>query len=265
MKERPILLYQHEVPGIIDGQRTQLRRVVKHQPPTSEDWRPWFCAASTERSHMNKWHWAIKDPTEGGGFHKMDEVYFASPCGLSGDRLWGRETWADVNSEDGPSIMYRTDLSVRSWLEFSKSFGPDFGAGPSMDYESYPGDYVMWHDDLAAYDMGHHKEDGYRWRPSIHMPRWASRITLEVTDVRVERLNDISEEDAKAEGLESEIQYLDAMNGSVCFRGSPDLNWNPCPEASFRELWESINGKGSFDSRWVWAVTFKPITNGGEK
>lgn len=85
------------------------------------------------------------------------------------------------------------------------------------------------------------------WKPSIHMPRKFSRITLEITDVRVERLQDISEEDAKAEGVEAS-QSVEMIDGS------------PCYSLPFRILWEQINGTGSWASDpWVWAISFRRV------
>lgn len=89
--------------------------------------------------------------------------------------------------------------------------------------------------------------DGVKWKPSIHMPRLASRITLEITDVRVERLNDITDADALAEGVANERQR--------------DSTWYAGKAVSmFRDLWESINGEDSWNQNpWVWAITFKRI------
>ncbi|WKL57275.1 hypothetical protein Q1W73_16655 [Asticcacaulis sp. ZE23SCel15] len=88
------------------------------------------------------------------------------------------------------------------------------------------------------------------WKPSIHMPRWASRITLEITDIRVEALQDISEADAIAEGCK----------GINC---PPDHNDDLSPQEEYRTLWETINGKGSWNANpWVWVVEFKVVTNG---
>jgi hypothetical protein len=129
------------------------------------------------------------------------------PYGQPGDRLWVRECWAR-DDEDG-ALMYRADL----------------GLGGSAD------------------DWERNRLDGvprFRWRPSIHMPRAASRITLEVTGVRVERLQAISIEDAKAEG--------------VTF--NPLLHTDP--RESFIHLWTSINGAESWAANpWVWVVEFQ--------
>lgn len=107
---------------------------------------------------------------------------------------------------------------------------------------------------------------GLLWRPSIHMPRWASRITLEITNLRVERLQDMEgqapypgDSDALAEG----VNRIDHGRGDYhfsAFRAEPHpKNWND-PADAFRELWESINGPGSWDANpWVWVVEFKPV------
>jgi hypothetical protein len=120
-----------------------------------------------------------------------------------------------------------------------------------------------WHDDPSNWDVIYRADPkqpggGWRdsdgnvieapWRPSIHMPRWASRITLEVTGVRAERLQDISEADCQAEGIE-----FYALNGNPSVTGGLYL-----PAAYYRYLWESINGAGSWDANpWVWVVEFK--------
>jgi hypothetical protein len=109
--------------------------------------------------------------------------------------------------------------------------------------------------------------DGGKWKPSIFMPRWASRITLEVVSVRVERLQDISEKDAKAEGLKGltkdgqlvkyGIPDRDGLPGTDDV-GWPWSEWNADPRAAYRTLWESINGDGSWDANpWVWVVGFR--------
>lgn len=130
-----------------------------------------------------------------------------SPHGQPGSRLYVRETWAAPHAYDHlpPRLIPR---------------------GARIHY-------------AATEDRG-----GLRWRPSIHMPRWAGRITLEVTGVRVERLQDISEADALAEGVSA---ILDEMRRAT-------------PRCDFQALWQSINGPGSWDANpWVWIVEFKRI------
>lgn len=138
-----------------------------------------------------------------------------------GDRLWVRETFCDDWHMDRGVIEYRADGELDSDM---------FDAGCT-------------------------------WRPSIHMPRWASRITLEVTDVRVERLQDISEKDAQAEGIERTEDFF----GCPCWRvyGEPDGADVVAPDdpiGSYRSLWESINGPGSWEANpWVWVVSFRRL------
>lgn len=99
----------------------------------------------------------------------------------------------------------------------------------------------------------------FDWRPSIHMPRWASRLTLEVMDVRVQRLQEISEEDAKAEGVERAAGIDGRWRDYACEH--VNLGWQPSPKESFRTLWNDINAKrgfGWYANPWVVAVTFEP-------
>lgn len=128
------------------------------------------------------------------------------PYGEIGDRLWARETWAP-----------------RSNLTLAKIQRPFYRATDGVGDMKNPS----------------------RWRPSIHMPRWASRISLEITDVRVQRLNDINDEDAFAEGVDR------------CGHDGYHTDQGRC---AFRSLWESINGVGSWDANpWVWAISFKRV------
>jgi hypothetical protein len=95
---------------------------------------------------------------------------------------------------------------------------------------------------------------GAGWKPSIHMPRWASRITLEVTSVRVERLQGISADDAKAEGISEFI------GGWWCEHDDAEQIAGMTPQEGYRHLWERINGPGSWDANpWVWVVSFRRI------
>ncbi len=97
-----------------------------------------------------------------------------------------------------------------------------------------------------------------KWKPSIHMPRWASRITLEVTGVRVERLQDISEEDAIAEGVE--VLWRGYDDAQDFYRNYHTGGYLFTAKASYRTLWESINGPGSWERNdWVWVIEFKRI------
>ena len=140
------------------------------------------------------------------------------PYGEPGDRLWVRETWAAPHSEDA-----RPPRAIQC-------------------------DWMLIHY-AATEDRG-----GLLWRPSIHMPRWASRITLEITGVRVERLQNISEADAEAEGCtKNHNGYY--LGGPHAVSGRKQM---ATAQSAYRDLWESINGPGSWDANpWVWVVEFK--------
>lgn len=174
MKERPILFSGPMVRAILDGRKTQTRRVVKPQPVGRQR----VIEGLAHVTHgMNPADdgavWYVGDCISAG-------VEIRCPFGSPGDRLWVRETWQVFEHED-LSVDALTLRHVEGQLA---------------------GDVVFYADDPdEAVD---------RWRPSIHMPRWASRITLEVVSVRVERLADISESDAKAEGYASASEFLGA-------------------------------------------------------
>lgn len=154
------------------------------------------------------------------------------PYGEPGDRLWVRETFTEYADEltepDCRTILYRADESAqwKSSVDDRQVDGMEAEFNPLADAPEY----------------------APRWRPSIHMPRWASRITLEVTDVRVERLQEISEEDARSEGVEQDLTVHDANGG-------------PCYTLPFQKLWRSTYGvdtpKSWESNPWVWVIEFK--------
>ncbi|UGB46950.1 hypothetical protein LQ772_06575 [Frateuria edaphi] len=222
MLELPILFSAPMVRVILAGRKTQTRRVVKPQPnlQTTE----WSAAAG------DTGRWIGLGPSEATGGTRQTWGWAPCPYGAPGDRLWVRETWGyrvgcGVNPTTEAVIEYRADSS--------KATLP-VPAGESGLPRQRPN---MTDEELLAWWES--------WRPSIHMPRWASRITLEVTGVRVERLQDISGDDACAEGID--LDFHDS--------------WHPSNQrGAFKKLWESINGAGSWDANpWVWVVDFRRI------
>jgi hypothetical protein len=149
------------------------------------------------------------------------------PYGKPGDRLWVRETW-------------------KAFLKASKHNTGGFKA-----YDPSPSKVTSRLEFRADQNEEQARRDLTKWRPSIFMPRWASRITLEVTGVRVERLQEISEADAKAEGIE------ELSHG---FRDYLKRDVQMDAVSSYESLWESINGAGSWDANpWVWVIEFKRL------
>lgn len=160
------------------------------------------------------------------------------PYGQVGDQLWVRETW------NGP--FFEGDLP-EDWRE-EKYKTPGYCVYRASGHSC---EYVDADDNVQQ-----------RWKPSIHMPRWASRIQLEITGIRVERLQDISGDDAECEGIES----CSRCGGYGFIEQGGDVCDCPMPECGidatelFKRLWESINGAGSWDANpWVWAISFKRV------
>lgn len=258
-KEKPILFSALMVNAINDGRKSQTRRIVKGMECPDKHNDQW-CEREWIDCNNGEWH---VGSTSGNSFAPV-----RCPFGKVGNKLWVRETWADVNTEEGPAILYRADSRVRTWRDFSETFGPDEGAGPSMDYDSYPGDYVMWWEDLL------NGEPEHKWKPSIFMPRWACRILLEITDIRVERLHSISEEDAVSEGVPMEYPIEGGWPCPMCGGeglhgafgrdyGVIEVDCRACetPVKRFWQLWDSIHGNESWNANhWVWAITFERIT-----
>lgn len=217
MKERPILFSAPMVKAILDGRKTVTRRVCK---PAQ------FYSLSSVVE--------VPDPMEHGQVYngsqfgdEEGDVQFSSPYGGRGDRLWLREAWMPDPPCDGT-------WGYTAWA--GCRLGQIAGVPERFRKPEFCNYRATWQ----------HKEDGMRWTPGIHMPRWASRITLEVTGVRIERLQDISEADAAAEGIQ---EVVDA-----------GVNHDGTPRDAYRALWASINGPGSWDANpWVWVVEFKRL------
>lgn len=164
--------------------------------------------------------------------------YVDCPYGQVGDRLWVRETW------QGPLLE-----SEEHEAQFHND-GPDAFKKPG--FCAYRATDTLDAVDADGNDLG--------WRPSIYMPRWASRILLEITSVRVERLHEISEADAQAEGVERVVAGVGWRR--YCDPDSEEVGVPPCGDArrSFRSLWKFINGDESWNANpWVWVVEFKRV------
>ncbi|MFM4368861.1 hypothetical protein AB8S15_17935 [Klebsiella pneumoniae] len=222
MKERGMIFNGEMVRALLDGRKTQTRRIMAPQP-----------ADDIERCIFPNpeaigWKSSLRHK------HGSTTAHFCH-YGKPGDRIWVRETF------QGPLFDYDLmDSYCKDPTPFEK---PEFCV--------YKADVVPAPEFYDADDELH-----CCWRPSIHMPRWASRILLEITDVRVERLNSISQEDAQAEGLE--------LTGWRPTYSDPDSGGEVMtPYDNFAQLWESIYGDESWQANpWVWVIEFKRVEGG---
>ena len=232
MTERPILFSGPMVRAILDGRKTQTRRLVKPQPQINTV----RYINGVEREH-DRW-WPISKNDYSG-----DAVI--SPYGIPGDRLWVRETWKYSDwTEDGyPFIGYRADDARVLHEQYPEDWGQRL-ADTWADL-SVPENYNI---DNRATDR--------RWRPGIHMPRWACRLVLEVTVVRVERLQAISAKDIIAEGavLRAHDDQF-GHNPVSAFDGKVYLDLKSLWAAG----WDSINAKRApwSSNPWVWVIEFR--------
>ncbi|EML5398591.1 hypothetical protein RI828_001261 [Pseudomonas aeruginosa] len=217
-RERPILFNEQMVRAILEGRKTVTRRVMKPQPmPSKSGGHHWPC-----KIHQSMLHVERELQNGEGCWCGLAEA--ACPYGQPGDRLWVRETWG---------------LQVQSY---------GGGAGEFIVYRATNPDAIYCRSSEG-------REYPVKWKPSIHMRRHSSRILLEITAVRVERLQDISEEQALAEGVRGEP--CDHARQACADIGC----WGDTAKGAFGFLWESLNGEGSWAANpWVWVVEFKRVT-----
>lgn len=247
MTERGMIFNAEMVRALLSGRKTQTRRIMKVQPESNQ-LGLLLITDSTKHSDIGKYHWAESNAT---GNHVRSKL-FSCPFGAVGDRIWVRETWAILGNEDGCCIDWEEKLCKADERSAARIY--------RASCEQRPGNYGLWSIPDDADWKPHTKDYQYEgaWRPSIHMPRWASRILLEITDVRVERLNAISEEDARAEGI---------IDGGCLNCGEPEPCGcaNPEPDATdaFAYLWQSIYGQESWNANpWVWVIEFERVEGG---
>lgn len=221
MKERPILFSGPMVRAILEGRKTQTRRVVKPQP--SPAWTQPPCEVINGCWASNG---CVSD--------------LKCPYGVPGDRLWVKETWCSERpkSRGGP-VGYAAD-GVCGYWDATGMFCPH---GRLIEAPGYKACFPA--EGARTFGM---KGYGGRWRPSIHMPRWASRITLEVVSVRVERLQEISEADAVAEGF---VESFDSPCG---------CHERTTAREHFLTTFYDLNERALRGSNpWVWVVEFKRV------
>lgn len=220
-RERPILFSGEMISAILDGKKCQTRRVIKPQP----DLRPGtMLTPMRERISTAYWHW--KD--EWWWQDPQPSMLAQCPYGAPGDKLWVRETWG-IYSESWTDYGWEGDGIV------------DIGIQKSLPRGSMHSKYH-----IVYKESGYEADEGERWKPSIFMPRWASRLTLEVVSVKVERVSEICVDDVVAEGIELDM--------------SDSQYWRENTIGRYAELWDSLNAKRGFPfsgSPWCWAITFR--------
>lgn len=224
------------VRAILNGGKTQTRRIIK--------------APTARGEYVTSFNNGVPELNFGPDDRKANGnlQWHRCPYGQVGDQLWVRETWGyfDPNGtgqnnespqcadSSGYMMMPGNEELLTYWrrrITYRATWEePKFGIGP---------------------------EAPLKWHPSIHMPRWASRTQLEITNMRVERLLDISDADCLAEGINQEI--IKSLVGDP-----PDSGYESAliinPILAYQHLWESINGEGSWDANpWVWVIEFKVI------
>lgn len=207
MKEHGIIFSAPMVRAIIEGRKTQTRRIIKNPE--------WYGCTTGDCPHSTQ---AACD----------EAMVFFAPYPV-GTRIWVKETWSPDHAAFYPHfpIVYRADGEMD--IEHGEVYSPEAK-------RTYP----------------------FRWRPSIHMRRSDSRLTLEVTGVKVERVQDITSSDAVAEGCDSVVWESSAWKNPIGV--PPDGAGESVARSNFASLWQEINGMGSWAKNpWVWAYTFKVV------
>jgi len=233
MTERPILFSAPMVRALLDGSKTQTRRVVKDLPP----WTITEIVPSASGCGL----WLPNGPAPSG--RGMASGHWRPcPYGQPGDRLWVKESYRFLDTFDDASPAGVGDRSLLAG--YPKPWAP-------LHFEA-DGARREWKHVSSLPPCGLPQPG--KLRPSIHMPRWASRILLEVVSVRVERLNECSEADALAEGVRGEpCDHIRLSCEEIGCCG-------PTAQGMYAALWEQINGAGSWDANpWVWVVEFRRV------
>lgn len=214
MKQRPIIFSAEMVRAILAGTKTQTRRVIRNQPidilPMPNPRAPSQVEWVTLQS---------RDPNHG--------QVIRCRYGIRGDRLWVRETWGAVSKTEYPMPIKECNIEYRAYLPAGSTDQPG-----------------QWSAEDARGDP-----DAPHWMPSIHMPRWASRITLEIVGVRAERLQDMKPIDCVAEGAYMPQMRYGKVEGAYAI-------------ARFAEVWDWLNAKRGYpweSDPWVWVISFKRI------
>lgn len=235
MKERPIILYGPEVRAVNEGAKTQLRRPVDMCRPRQEIG---FLGGEGDDDDPESWGYFFEGPDYNryavlarglNERHNHGCISIRCPLGEVGERLWGRETWQTTTTpedRDATKLEYAADWNGKT---------PGFC------------------------------EDEWSWRSPVAIPRWASRINVEITEIRVQRLRDISDEDAGAEGVVMGLvpadDYGPVRVGYVLGKDDGRCILHSTEAQAFIAGWNEINGKtmAAEHNPWLWALTFRRV------
>jgi len=251
VRERPILFSGEMVRATLDGRKTQTRRVMKRNLPFQNehgDWE-WYPAGKATGFHATSGQPVFDVPQ--GWAHDW------CPFGGHGERLWVRETFVLENCEAPlPDRPHRTEPG-----EWGNYLVPHYRATEPEPH-------------IVPLDLSDSYDDRTRWTPSIFMPRWASRITLEIVDVRVERVQDITKKDAIKEGIQWSEAFPEGYTvgasldpSGMMVGGSYKFHAYSATQC-FAKLWDSLNatrGYGWDVNPWVWVVEFRQIQPGQQR
>jgi len=237
-KQSPILFSTQMVEAILNNTKSQTRRIVKQNRRWCED---------VDEVDLKSW---------------FEKGIIKSPYGEKGDMLWIRETWKMIGhtQDDHTEFHFQYKDGEDRHIDF-------YGDDDRCEY------WVKKLDDLCAnlLEKGlaeeNDEEERYTWnkedvpwKPSIHMPKEVARIWLKISDIRVERLHDISDVDCVEEG----IKHSQGKSGPLCWYDYKHKSYNAVTgvTSSFKTLWQTVNGPGSWNiNPWVWVISFEQIEN----
>ncbi|MGE4465841.1 hypothetical protein [Sphaerochaeta sp.] len=243
MKERPIIMGAESVRAILEGRKTQTRRVIDPHKYNIGGW-----DMPVSKSDIEAGYPVYQD--NNGDFHSVVE---RCPYGKVGDRLWVRETWKPG--------AWRSDGRVA--IDYQAS--PELAHTPWIFTGNKIKQFIFrWLEEVIESGLEPNSEGRYewkagmsplKWKSPIFMPRWASRITLEITDIRVDRVQDITEDDALAEGCSNRgVKFLNTLVYPP--------KYESVPIAEYYTLWDKLNAKRGYPwekNPWVWVLTFKVV------
>lgn len=244
-KERPIIFSAESVRAILDGRKTQTRRVAK----TGEEkygWTPcrpaeWYTSSAIDRDGM-----LIPGKEVFGVYNDDGDCACPCPYGAPGDKLWVKEKWlfTALSSNDCDCAVGYSDGTQSPTIDIFHECD-DETRDRYFREDAEDCKKAGWLQDADGIFHNPNEDDGTnpaRWRSPLFMPRWASRLTLEIVNVRCERLNDISDDDYHAEGY-------DVLS-------------------DFVETWDKLNSKrgcGWYSNPWVWILSFKKVEEKGDQ